>query len=187
VSRVFQTWMRRVKKERYEPEPRWNSLPCKKRKLETGARKKSSWVWQHFECDGADEEGDKWAICQVEGCGDSRIRIVKGNTTILSHHLRKEHSILPSVDGTVAREGEQDAIDQGLMRFIVSTQSSPSLLESEEFVGLVSALNPHYRLPSSQKLRALILLEHQRVQREAKSLLVGVEDLRYCTDLWKEK
>lgn len=51
-------------------------------------RDKRSWVWRHF----GKEAGSDEAICQE--C-DQPVRIVKGNTTILAHHLRKEHGILP--------------------------------------------------------------------------------------------
>ena len=78
--------------------------------METKERKKTSWVWQHFEKDPNQRNGDgeKFVRCKVEKCEDPGIKIVKGNTTVMSHHLRKAHGILPPTKGD---EGESEVSD----------------------------------------------------------------------------
>jgi len=94
-----------------------NPVSSKKRPLERRERKKSSWVWEYFEKDphkrGSNKEGVKFVTCLVEKCQDPGIRVVKGNTTILSHHLRKEHDILHPE--TTQRDNINDISDENTL------------------------------------------------------------------------
>lgn len=87
-------------------------------------RKKTSWVWQYFEKDPRKRfnEREKYVLCKVDTCDDRSVKTVGGNTSLMAHHLRKEHRILPPLkadardSGEMTRlvAGDQKAIDQKL-------------------------------------------------------------------------
>jgi len=105
------------------------------------------------------------------------MRVKKASTGFMIEHLRKQHSILPrGVKAEVEEEAEVEEIsddvpidpleeerkeiNQKLVQFMLSTQSSLAIVESKEFQALVSSLNPDYQIPSRQTLREIILSQH---------------------------
>lgn len=67
----------------------------KKRKRIPKERKKRSWVWDHFEKDKTKKHdaGVCWVKCKEPGCTSGPLKCLKSNTTVMTHHLEKEHRI----------------------------------------------------------------------------------------------
>jgi hypothetical protein len=166
-------------------------------------RKKKSWAWEYF----VEEESSsvvRILNCQIAGCKVPKIELKKGNysTNPMLNHLKVEHRLLPvREEDTEEEKGnkkarlgsmelhinkkEQDRLDALVGKFIASSHSSFNMVENIDFIELVEALSPNYKLPSRFKVRSIIIEEAEKLKEHIKIQSKKSDHISFCVDLWK--
>ncbi|KAI3892716.1 hypothetical protein MKX03_020767, partial [Papaver bracteatum] len=166
---------------------------------ESMKRKRTSWVWDHFER-SVDETGITWGKCNYCEGGKYRVGGKEYGTSNLNWHLTKCQKYLdtqlgqqslrhPSTLGDQQRmDGAtfcQEACRRALINFIITDEQSFRMVKGERFIAFCRYLEPRFKLPS----RMTVYRDICRLFVTEKAKLVNyfkVNKVRVCltTDTW---
>lgn len=171
--------------------------------MATGNSKKSD-IWTHFILD----KNTRKATCKADS---SHILSYCGTTTNLWNHIKTQHGdiqITPSTKSappitnffspkskfahsTIPKKfhhqsPQQIAITDKLITFVARDYQPFSLVESDNFRGVLNALNPSYNIPSARTLKEKMEARYERILRDVKTFVNDSENTlcAVSTDLW---
>jgi len=156
--------------------------------------KKTLWDFFKKSVDG------NFVVCQVKNCRKPTLKFNPSTRTNMSNHLRLHPAEYKLFCGTELKkkvESErmynflnkniftEKSFGEALIRLVVKQNLSFSLVESIEFVDLVSLLRPETKIFKSDKVKYLIMDKYKCVKEERVNFYknLGVK-ISFTTDIW---